>query len=224
MSAQKKVENPKKSSISITPRSPKQTQYLDMIDSNFVTICVGPAGCGKTFLACLKAMKAFAEYKVSKIVLVRPAIEAGESIGFLPGTLEEKMDPYMAPLFDAFNEYWMPETITKMIEDKEIEIVPLAFMRGRTFRNAFIIVDEAQNITAEQMKMLLTRFGEDCKMVVAGDKTQSDLPYKDVSGLDAALRLSKYGIDGFDHFEFSNEDVVRHRVVRDILEAWDKLS
>lgn len=220
----RKPEKARNTSIKISPRNDHQAEYVDLINSSYITICLGPAGCGKTFLACLQAMKSFTEYEFSKIVLIRPAVMAGEDIGFLPGTLEEKMDPYMAPLFDAFNEHWQTEAVRAMIETGEIEIVPLAFMRGRTFRNAFIIVDEAQNITKEQMTMLLTRFGDNCRMVVAGDASQSDLPYNDVTGLSMALRLCDYGVTGMNSYQFSKEDVVRHPVVKDILNAMEAIA
>lgn len=210
--------------VRIIPRTEKQADYLDTINSNYITFCIGPAGCGKTFLACLQAAKDLMERKVRKIVLVRPSVTAGEDIGFLPGTLEEKMDPFMAPLYDAFNEYWQNEVIEDFLKDGTIEIVPLAFMRGRTFRHAFIIVDEAQNTTRDQMKMILTRFGEDCKMVIAGDISQNDLKHFQQPGLRAGLLLAKHGVTGVDSFEFGVEDVVRHPVVRDVLVSWEELG
>lgn len=210
--------------IHITPRTEKQARYLETINTNYITFCVGPAGCGKTFLACLQAAQDLSERRVSKLILVRPSVTAGEDIGFLPGTLEEKMDPFMAPLYDAFNEYWQNEVIEDFIKDGTIEIVPLAFMRGRTFRNAFIIVDEAQNTTRDQMKMILTRFGEDCRMLIAGDVTQNDLKSFQSSGLKAGLLLAKHGVEGVEAFEFGVEDVVRHPVVKDILVGWEELG
>lgn len=220
MASNKKV---KEVPFSISVRNQKQAEYLETINSNYVTFCVGPAGCGKTFLACQQAMADIMDLRMGKIVLVRPAIEAGESIGFLPGTLEEKMNPFMAPLYDAFNEHWQNEKIEDYIKAKIIEIVPLAFMRGRTFRDAFIIIDEAQNINHDQMKMLLTRFGDGCRMVIAGDKTQTDLRGTR-SGLEAGLKLADYGVEGIASFEFGIEDVVRHQVVMDVLNAWEALG
>lgn len=210
--------------IIITPRTHRQAEYLELINSNYITFCVGPAGCGKTFLACLQAMKDLQDGSIRKIVLVRPSVTAGEDIGFLPGSLEEKMDPFMAPLYDAFNEYWQDQLIEDYIADGTIEIVPLAFMRGRNFRNAFIIADEAQNTTKDQMKMLLTRFGDDCRMVIAGDISQNDLKHFQQSGLKAGVQLAKWGVTGISYFEFGVEDVVRHPVVRDILEGWESLN
>lgn len=224
MASKPKVQVSSTAKIVITPRTEKQARYLEMINSNYITFCVGPAGCGKTFLACLQAAKDLMERRVGKIVLVRPSVTAGEDIGFLPGTLEEKMDPFMAPLYDAFNEYWQNEQIEDMVREKIIEIVPLAFMRGRTFRQSFIIVDEAQNTTRDQMKMALTRFGEDCRMVIAGDVTQNDLRSFQASGLKAGLLLAKHGVEGVDSFEFGVEDVVRHPVVKDVLVGWEELG
>ena len=224
MASKPKVHPTSSTKIVITPRTAKQAEYLDLINSNYITFCIGPAGCGKTFLPCLQAMKDLQEGSVRKIILVRPSVTAGEDIGYLPGTLEEKMDPFMAPLYDAFNEYWQPQLIEDFLADGTIEIVPLAFMRGRTFRNAFIIADEAQNTTQDQMKMLLTRFGDDCRMVICGDVSQNDLKHFQVSGLRAGLKLAKWGVTGVASFEFDVEDVVRHPVVRDILMGWDELG
>lgn len=210
--------------IVIEPKSKNQSDYLDSIDNNYITFGIGPAGCGKTFLAVLKAMQAFQEGKVRSILLARPAKEAGEKLGFLPGGIEEKLDPYMLPLYDAMNEHWADTTIQDMMDKGLIEICPVGFMRGRTFRNAFIIVDEAQNMTREQLKMVLTRFGSDSKMVVNGDHRQSDLTPLQRGSLKVANEICREGVDGVNLVHLNaKEDIQRHQVVADISEVWDRL-
>lgn len=209
--------------VVIRPRNQSQTEYYSKIEANKLIFGMGPAGTGKTFLAVLHAMKGFNEMKYNQIILVRPAVEAGEKLGFLPGNLEEKMDPFLNPIYDAMNEYWQDEKIQQMIETGQIKIVPLAFMRGRTFRNAAIIVDEAQNISEDQMKMLITRFGEGSKMIINGDLSQNDLPKNVVSGLLKGIKLAKLGLDTIDYHEFDVKDVVRDELVQTVLENWDTL-
>lgn len=209
--------------VVIRPRNQSQTEYYSKIEANKLIFGMGPAGTGKTFLAVLHAMKGFNEMKYNQIILIRPAVEAGEKLGFLPGNLEEKMDPFLNPIYDAMNEYWQDEKIQQMIETGQIKIVPLAFMRGRTFRNAAIIVDEAQNISEDQMKMLITRFGEGSKMIINGDLSQNDLPKNVVSGLLKGIKLAKLGLDTIDYHEFDVKDVVRDELVQTVLENWDTL-
>lgn len=211
------------SQVVIRPRNESQTRYLDAINANKLVFGLGPAGTGKTFIAVLHAMKGFSERQYSQIILVRPAVEAGEKLGFLPGDLVEKMDPFMNPIYDAMNEYWQDEKIQRMIETGDIKIVPLAYMRGRTFRNSAIIVDEAQNINEEQMKMLITRFGEGSKMIINGDMSQNDLPRHVASGLVKAQKLSALNLEDIACFEFSVSDVVRDPLVKTVLEKWDNL-
>ena len=216
------------SDIKIKPRTPNQKTYLDIIDRNFISLAVGPAGTGKTFLAILKAMKAYENLECSKIVLTRPAKESGERLGFLPGNLNEKMDPWLQPLFDAMHEFWQPERIDEMIDKGEIEIAPVAYLRGRTFRDSYIIADEAQNLTKSQFKMLVTRFGENSKMIVCGDKTQSDFdrPWEKIEKktLDEMIRIIDHGVEGMDYVEFGVQDVVRHYVVKNFLDSWRDLG
>lgn len=211
--------------VIVQAKSENQQRYLDAIDNNYITFGVGPAGCGKTFLAVLTAMKYFKENRVSRIVLTRPAQEAGEKIGFLPGGLEEKMDPFLQPLFDAMHEFWSETAIETLISEGAIEIAPIAFMRGRTFRDAFVIVDEAQNLTLEQLKMVMTRFGEGSKMVINGDHTQSDLqPFRQGS-LKRAKEMVDHGVTGMELIHFDKkEDSQRHAIVGDIVEVWEKLD
>lgn len=209
------------SQITIRPRNESQRRYLDCIEANKLIFGLGPAGTGKTFLAVLHAMKGYSEMKYNQIILVRPAVEAGEKLGFLPGDIVEKMDPFMNPIYDAMNEYWQDEKIQQMIEHGNIKIVPLAYMRGRTFRHSIIIVDEAQNINEEQMKMLITRFGEGSKMIINGDLTQNDLPRNVKSGLVKGLGLASKGLEDIGSYEFSVSDVVRDPLVQAVLENWD---
>lgn len=198
-----------------------QKRYVDAIRKNTVVLGVGPAGTGKTYLAVAMAVKALKNHEVSRIILTRPAVEAGERLGFLPGDLQSKIDPYLRPLYDALYDMLGPENCARLIEKMTIEIAPLAYMRGRTLDDAFIILDEAQNTTPEQMKMFLTRLGNGSKIVVTGDLTQTDLPYGQKSGLAAAVRILD-GIEDIAVHQFTERDVVRHRLVQKIILAYDK--
>ena len=198
-----------------------QRQYVDSITKNTIVLGVGPAGTGKTFLAVAMAVRALREKKVTRIILTRPAIEAGEKLGFLPGDLQSKIDPYLRPLYDALYEMLGVETYQKLVEKGVIEIAPLAYMRGRTLDDSFIILDEAQNATPEQMKMFLTRLGFNSKAVVTGDLTQTDLPRGQKSGLSTAVKILS-GIDDIGIHYFSERDVVRHRLVQKIIQAYEK--
>lgn len=205
----------------IRPKTVNQSSYVDAIDENTVTFGIGPAGTGKTYLAMAKAVQALQGKEVSRIILTRPAVEAGESLGFLPGSLNEKIDPYLRPLYDALHDMMDPESIPRLMEAGTIEVAPLAYMRGRTLNDAFVILDEAQNTTAEQMKMFLTRLGFGSKMVITGDVTQVDLPTGSASGLRQVRKI----LDGVDDIHFSQlepVDVVRHRLVSDIVTAYGK--
>ncbi len=204
----------------IAPRTKTQKRYIEAIRKNDVVFGVGPAGTGKTYLAMAMALSHLKEQKVNKIILTRPAVEAGEKLGFLPGTIAEKVDPYLRPLYDALYDMVDYDKAMYMLERNIIEIAPLAFMRGRTLNDAFIILDEAQNATREQMKMFLTRIGFGSKVVVTGDITQIDLPKKEHSGLVEALRILK-GIEGIDFVWFSQDDVVRHPIVARIISAYE---
>lgn len=197
-----------------------QRKYLDAIDEHTITFGIGPAGTGKTYLAVAKAVSALYAKQISRIILTRPAVEAGERLGFLPGTLSEKIDPYLRPLFDALQEMLEPEATAKLMESGVIEVAPLAYMRGRTLNDSFIILDEAQNTTAEQMKMFLTRLGFGSKMVVTGDVTQVDLP-QGKSGLDVATKVLREVTD-LHIARLSSKDVVRHELVTRIVEAYDR--
>lgn len=204
----------------ITPKSINQKIYIDAIRKNDIVFGIGPAGTGKTYLAMSMAVSAFFNKKVTRIILARPAVEAGEKLGFLPGDLYQKVDPYLRPLFDALYEMMDIEKASRLIEKGVIEIVPLAFMRGRTLNDAFVILDEAQNTTSTQMKMFLTRLGFSSKAVITGDKTQIDLSENDRSGLlEAESLLSK--INGIEFVYFNKGDVVRHPLVRKIIEAYE---
>jgi phosphate starvation-inducible PhoH-like protein len=205
----------------IQAKTPGQADYLRKMQENDIVVGIGPAGTGKTYLAVAAAVDALTRKRVRRIVLARPAVEAGESLGFLPGDMQAKVDPYLRPLYDALDEMMPFERIQRALETRTIEIAPLAFMRGRTLGDAFVIVDEAQNATAVQMKMLLTRLGVNSKMVITGDKTQVDLPKREESGI---LQLERIlpGIDGIGFHYFDESDVVRHRLVRDIVRAYDK--
>ncbi|MBR5448086.1 MAG: PhoH family protein [Clostridia bacterium] len=198
-----------------------QKKYIDMIKKNTVVLGVGPAGTGKTYLAVMMAVKALRAHEVSRIILTRPAVEAGERLGFLPGDLQSKIDPYLRPLYDSLYDMMGAENVARLIEKMTIEIAPLAYMRGRTLDDSFIILDEAQNTTPEQMKMFLTRLGNGSKIVVTGDLTQTDLPFGQKSGLASAVRILK-GIEDIGIHEFSERDVVRHRLVQKIIVAYDK--
>jgi phosphate starvation-inducible PhoH-like protein len=205
----------------IRPKTLNQKRYVDAIDAKTIVFGIGPAGTGKTYLAMAKAVSALQAKQVSRIILTRPAVEAGERLGFLPGTLYEKIDPYLRPLYDALHDMMDPELIPKLMTAGVIEVAPLAFMRGRTLNDAFIILDEAQNTTAEQMKMFLTRLGFGSKIVVTGDITQVDLPGGAASGLRAAMRILD-GIDDIHFAELTSADVVRHRLVSEIVDAYAK--
>ncbi len=205
----------------IKPKTVGQKQYVDSIKNNTVVFGIGPAGTGKTYLAVAMAVKAFKAHDVSKIILTRPAVEAGEKLGFLPGDLQNKVDPYLRPLYDALFDMLGAESFQKQMERGCIEVAPLAYMRGRTLDDSFIILDEAQNTTHEQMKMFLTRLGFNSKMVITGDVTQIDLPDSRKSGLIQATRLLK-GIDDISVNHFTEKDVVRHKLVQDIIKAYEK--
>ena len=205
----------------IRPKTVNQKRYVDAIDSNTIVFGIGPAGTGKTYLAMAKAVSALQTKQVTRIILTRPAVEAGERLGFLPGTLYEKIDPYLRPLYDALHDMMDPDAIPKLMAAGVIEVAPLAFMRGRSLNDAFIILDEAQNSTAEQMKMFLTRLGFGSKIVVTGDITQVDLPGGSRSGLRAAMDILD-GIDDIHFAQLTSADVVRHRLVSEIVDAYAK--
>ena len=198
-----------------------QKKYLDAVNSNDITFSIGPAGTGKTYQAVACAVAALKNKTVNKIVITRPAVEAGESLGFLPGDLKEKIDPYLTPLYDALNDMIEKEKLKVFLDNRIIEIAPLAYMRGRTLHNAFIILDEAQNATTVQMKMFLTRLGVTSKAIITGDLTQIDLPKKNLSGLIQAINILK-NIDGIGYMEFDASDVVRHSLVKNIIKAYAK--
>ena len=200
-----------------------QTEYLKAISKNSITFGIGPAGTGKTYLAVAMAVKAFKSGQVSRIILTRPAVEAGEKLGFLPGDLQNKVDPYLRPLYDGLFDMIGPETFQKLMEKGVIEVAPLAYMRGRTLDDSFIILDEAQNTTKEQMKMFLTRMGNGSKIVVTGDVTQIDLPADKKSGLKDAINILK-NIDDIAIIRLSEKDVVRHKLVQDIVKAYEKAA
>lgn len=211
------------SSKIVRPRTVGQKRYLDSIKNNTIVLGIGPAGTGKTYLAVAMAVKAFREHKVKKIILTRPAVEAGEKLGFLPGDMQDKVDPYLRPLYDALFDMFGAESFARYMEKGIIEVAPLAYMRGRTLDEAFIILDEAQNTTSEQIKMFLTRLGNDSRMVITGDITQIDLPDARKSGLVEAMKILK-GIDDIDIHRFTEKDVVRHKLVQDIIKAYDKFN
>jgi len=205
----------------VRPKTLNQKRYVDAIDEHTVVFAIGPAGTGKTYLAMAKAVAALQAKQVDRIILTRPAVEAGERLGFLPGTLNDKIDPYLRPLYDALHDMIAPETIPKLMASGTIEVAPLAYMRGRTLNGAFIILDEAQNTSSEQMKMFLTRLGFGSKMVVTGDITQIDLP----GGTRSGLKVVREILDGLDdvHFaELTSHDVVRHKLVSAIVDAYDR--
>jgi phosphate starvation-inducible PhoH-like protein len=205
----------------IRPKTLNQKRYVDAIDVHTVVFGIGPAGTGKTYLAMAKAVQALQTKQVNRIILTRPAVEAGERLGYLPGTLSEKIDPYLRPLYDALHDMVDPESIPRLMASGTIEVAPLAYMRGRTLNDAFVILDEAQNTTAEQMKMFLTRLGFGSKMVVTGDVTQVDLP----GGAQSGLKIVREILDGIEDVHFANltsSDVVRHRLVGDIVDAYER--
>ena len=207
----------------VQPKTLGQKKYVDLIKSNDITFGIGPAGTGKTYLAVAMAVRAFKNDEVSRIILTRPAVEAGESLGFLPGDMRDKVDPYLRPLYDALFDMLGPDRFNKYLERGNIEVAPLAFMRGRTLDNAFIILDEAQNTTPEQMKMFLTRLGFSSKAVVTGDITQTDLPNNKKSGLLQATKILK-NVSGIGSMELTEKDVVRHELVQRIIRAYDKFE
>ncbi|MBR4598155.1 MAG: PhoH family protein [Opitutales bacterium] len=206
---------------SIAAKNLSQKSYLKTIEENEIVFGIGPAGTGKTYLAVAAALKALQDRKIEKIILTRPAVEAGEALGFLPGDLQEKLQPYLRPLYDAMFDMLGQEDAQKVMEKRIVEIAPLAYMRGRTLSNAFIILDEAQNTTTEQMMMFLTRLGENSRMIITGDITQIDLPRNKKSGLKDAMRILS-GIKGIEFFNFLKTDVVRHRLVTKIVEAYER--
>lgn len=207
----------------VKARTIGQEAYVEAIRDNTVVFGIGPAGTGKTYLAVAMAVKAFKAKEVNRIILTRPAVEAGESLGFLPGDLQQKVDPYLRPLYDALFDMLGAESFQKQLERGSIEVAPLAYMRGRTLDDSFIILDEAQNTTSEQMKMFLTRLGNNSKAVVTGDITQIDLPGGKKSGLKEVTRILK-GIDGIATVQFSDKDVVRHHLVQEIVKAYDRYA
>lgn len=207
----------------VKAKTPGQKKYIQIAQKNDICFAIGPAGTGKTYLAVALAVSALKKGLVKKIILARPAVEAGESLGFLPGDFQEKIDPYLRPLYDALDEMLPTEKLRGYIEKGIVEIVPLAYMRGRTLNNAFVILDEAQNATALQMKMFLTRLGANSKAIITGDITQIDLPSKTKSGLIQAKEILQ-GISGVGFVYFDKEDVVRHKLVKDIIDAYEKYS
>jgi phosphate starvation-inducible PhoH-like protein len=207
----------------LAPKTANQRRYLEAIERNDLVFGIGPAGTGKTYLAVAMAIQALVSKRVSRIILTRPAVEAGERLGFLPGSLQEKIDPYLRPLYDALYDMLEAERVEKLIERTSIEVAPLAFMRGRTLNDSFIILDEAQNSTQEQMKMFLTRQGFNSKMVVTGDLTQMDLPMGRRSGLLDAVDILR-GVEGISFVQFDERDVVRHSLVQRIVRAYEKYN
>lgn len=205
----------------ISPRSEGQRRYVEAIDSFEIVISIGPAGTGKTYLAVAKAVEALYRKRVRRIVLARPAVEAGENLGFLPGDLQEKVDPYLRPLYDALEDMMPPERVRRALDDRTIEIAPLAYMRGRTLSDAFVILDEAQNATRAQMKMFLTRLGLNSRVVITGDKTQIDLPNRADSGLLQVENILRH-VKGIALVYLDAVDVIRHRLVKHIIRAYEK--
>ena len=208
---------------SIRPKTPRQQQYVKAIETHDLTFGLGPAGTGKTYLAAVVAIQALKDRKYDRLILTRPAIEAGERLGFLPGDLQAKIDPYLRPLYDALYEFIDAEKVAQLMEQGTIEIAPLAYMRGRTLSNAFVILDEAQNTTPEQMKMVLTRIGFQSRMVVTGDLSQTDLSVQQTSGLTVAAKILE-GVEGIATCTFRQQDVVRHPLVRRIVAAYEKFE
>jgi phosphate starvation-inducible PhoH-like protein len=204
----------------IAPKSVNQRRYLDAIDEHDIVFGVGPAGTGKTYLAMAQAVSFLLQKKVSRIILARPAVEAGEKLGFLPGDLQEKVNPYLRPLYDALYDMLEVDRVERLLERGNVEIAPLAFMRGRTLNDSFVILDEAQNTTSEQMKMFLTRLGFGSKAVVTGDITQIDLPTGKASGLVEAMKIVS-GVEGISFVHFDDRDVVRHKLVQQIVKAYE---
>jgi phosphate starvation-inducible PhoH-like protein len=205
----------------VRARTPNQRKLVEVTENHDLIFAIGPAGTGKTYTAIALAVKALKNHEIRKIILSRPAVEAGERLGFLPGDLKEKIDPYLQPLYDALGDMIPQKKLEEFMKDKVIEIAPLAFMRGRTLSNAFVILDEAQNTTVNQLKMFLTRMGMNTKFIVTGDETQIDLPRRSDSGLLQALRILS-GIDDISVVRFDEKDIVRHKLVRDIVKAYEK--
>ncbi len=205
----------------IKPRTTNQKKLVESVFKNDLVFAIGPAGTGKTYIAVAMAVRALKNKQVKKIIITRPAVEAGESLGFLPGDLKEKIDPYIRPIYDALDDMIPSEKLKFYQEKNVIEIAPIAFMRGRTLHNAFVLVDEAQNTTTMQMKMLLTRLGASSKMIVTGDRSQIDLPKNQKSGLIDAIEILR-GVEGLDIVELEGKDVIRHRIVKQIIAAYDK--
>jgi phosphate starvation-inducible PhoH-like protein len=209
--------------IVIKVKTPNQRKLVESASKNDIVFAIGPAGTGKTYTAVALAVKALKNKEVKKIIITRPAVEAGENLGFLPGDLKEKIDPYLRPIYDALDDMIPPDKLKFYLENRTIEIAPLAYMRGRTLNKAFILLDEAQNTTSMQMKMFLTRMGIQSKTIITGDKSQVDLPKNQTSGLGDAERILA-GIEGIAFVELDGSDVVRHRLVREIIEAYGKQS
>src|SRR6202171_5837152 len=207
----------------VQPKSPNQRRYLEAIENHDMVFGVGPAGTGKTYLAVAMAISALVNKQVNRIILARPAVEAGERLGFLPGTLQEKIDPYLRPLYDALFDMLDPEKVDRYLEKNVIEIAPIAFMRGRTLNDSFVILDEAQNTTSEQMKMFVTRLGFNSKAVITGYVTQIDLPFGKMSGLTEAMKVVS-AIEGISFVYFDERDVVRHKLVQQIVKAYEAFS
>lgn len=207
----------------ILPKTKGQNKYIKLINDSEITFAIGPAGTGKTFLAIAMAVSALKDRQVSRIILTRPAVESGESLGFLPGDLMEKIDPYLRPIYDALYEFIEQDKVQNLLQKKVIEVVPLAYMRGRTLNDSFIVLDEAQNSTPEQMKMFLTRFGFNSKAVVTGDITQIDLPHRNRSGLVKVQKILK-NIQGISFIYLDDKDVVRNNIVREIINAYEKFD
>lgn len=207
----------------IVPRSKGQLNYLQTVEKNDIVFAIGPAGTGKTFIAVAFAIAALENHDVERIILCRPAVEAGESLGFLPGDLREKVDPYLTPLFDSLHDIVPVNKLKLLMKENTIEVIPLAYMRGRTLNNSFMILDEAQNSTAMQMKMFLTRLGVNSKAIITGDITQIDLPKQVTSGLIDVLSVLK-GVDGIGFVELNEKDVVRHKLVKEIIKAYDQVN
>jgi phosphate starvation-inducible PhoH-like protein len=206
---------------SLVPRTKNQAHYVDSLRNKEMVFGIGPAGTGKTYLAVAVGVEMFEKQMIERLVFCRPAVEAGEKLGFLPGDMREKVDPYLRPIYDALHDFLGAERVEKMLERGEIEIAPLAFMRGRTLSHAYVVLDEAQNTTSTQMKMFLSRMGEGSRMVVTGDPSQNDLPYNQISGLKEATEIL-HGIEDIAFIHFTNSDVVRHKLVGKILNAYDK--
>ncbi|HUW55838.1 MAG TPA: PhoH family protein [Planctomycetota bacterium] len=209
------------SGMKVTPRTPGQRKYVRAVRKKHLVFCIGPAGTGKTYLAVAMALNALKTRQVRRIILARPAVEAGEKLGFLPGDMQAKVNPYLRPLYDALSDMMEFGQIRKYMENDMVEVIPLAYMRGRTLNHAFIILDEAQNCTTGQMKMCLTRLGENCRAIVTGDITQIDLPTGEMSGLVAVQAILK-GVRGIEFIYLHSRDIVRHRLVQDIVNAYGR--